>query len=478
MGTQVFATTGRIFGTDTATTTDDENWTRVLVNATAPQTSSSTLPGTYGTLSIDQNGAWTYQLGAGGAGIAAAVQSLRQGQIVEDLFTLRVSDGALASTQTARVQVTGVNDAPTDIALIGNTVAEGAALGAVLSILTSTDPDSGDAAAFTLLDNAGGRFGIANGNQLVVANGGLLDFETATSHLVTVRVTDSFGDFRDESFTISVSNVDESAPVPFVGGDEPNDFLGTTGPDGMLGGGGNDTLRGGEGNDVLDGGIGDDSMIGGNGPDVYFVNSVNDVVEEGPAPGVYDTIWTTVSYTLPENVEIFIARGSAGDINGTGNDDVTLMLGNEGNNRLSSLGGIDIVLGQSGNDTIEGGSGFLDLLFGGNGADVLTGGPGHDFFAFQFVQEAGDVITDFNTTSGSDLDILDLRPLWETFTNFGEIFTVSDAVSIGHFRFVQSGANTQVFADRDTVTGSEAEVLLVTILNTNASAVQGLTLIV
>ena len=97
------------------------------------------------------------------------------------------------------------NPAPTDIGLSGTTIAENSANGTVVGSLSATDP--GDTATFTLLNNAGGRFAIS-GNDIVV--NGVLDFETATSHAVTVRVTDSANNTYDETFTINVSDVNEA----------------------------------------------------------------------------------------------------------------------------------------------------------------------------------------------------------------------------------------------------------------------------
>ena len=59
------------------------------------------------------------------------------------------------------------------------------------------------------MDNAGGRFGIS-GSNLVVANGALLNFESNTSHFVTVRVTDSGGLTFDTVFNIALTDVAEA----------------------------------------------------------------------------------------------------------------------------------------------------------------------------------------------------------------------------------------------------------------------------
>jgi hypothetical protein len=100
------------------------------------------------------------------------------------------------------------NDPPTGINLSGSTVKENAAGGTLVGLLSAVDPDAADSHTFTLLASGGGRFAIA-GNQLRVASGASLDHEAATSHSVTVRVTDAAGASFDKSFTIGVQNVNE-----------------------------------------------------------------------------------------------------------------------------------------------------------------------------------------------------------------------------------------------------------------------------
>jgi Ca2+-binding RTX toxin-like protein len=154
------------------------------------------------------------------------------------------------------------------------------------------------------------------------------------------------------------------------------------------------------------------------------------------------------------------------------------MLGNNAANTLTTFGGDDIILGRDGDDVINsgGGQGGVEIISGGLGADTLTSGGGHDFFAYENINEGGDTITDFSTAGGADLDILDLRPMFfPTFTNTGGVTTVAQAVASGHLTFTQAGANTQVFADADG--GANNNVLLATLNNTTASAVQALTLI-
>ena len=102
------------------------------------------------------------------------------------------------------------NQDPTDILLSDDAVDENSSNGTVVGSLSAIDPDAGDTATFSLVDNAGGRFAIS-GNDLVVA--GSLDYEAATSHQVTVRVTDFANNTFDETFTINVADANDVAPA-------------------------------------------------------------------------------------------------------------------------------------------------------------------------------------------------------------------------------------------------------------------------
>jgi Ca2+-binding RTX toxin-like protein len=108
------------------------------------------------------------------------------------------------------IAVTNVNEAPIDATLAGGAVAENAANGTVVGTVTGLDPDAGASLHYSLTWDAGGRFAInAATGVITVANGALLDYEAARSHIVTVRTADQAGLTLDTNWSLSVTNVNE-----------------------------------------------------------------------------------------------------------------------------------------------------------------------------------------------------------------------------------------------------------------------------
>src|SRR5262249_61089014 len=95
-------------------------------------------------------------------------------------------------------------------------------------------------------------------------------------------------------------------------------------------------------NNVLDGGAGTDTLIGGAGNDTYYVDNGGDSVVETTGGGI-DTVVSTVSYTLPAEVEILVLNGNAQ----TG-------FGNALNNTITGNGTANVMSGGAGNDTLDG----------------------------------------------------------------------------------------------------------------------------
>ena len=115
-----------------------------------------------------------------------------------------------------------VNSPPTDITLSGAVVAENALNGTSIGTLLGIDPDANERFTYILVDDAGGRFSIL-GDQLVVADGTLLDFETASSHDIVVRVTDSASQNFEKGIAIAVANVNEAPTLVHPAVDQASD---------------------------------------------------------------------------------------------------------------------------------------------------------------------------------------------------------------------------------------------------------------
>ncbi|MDY0874496.1 cadherin domain-containing protein [Dongia rigui] len=128
--------------------------------------------------------------------------------------------GGLTKSETFNITITDVNEAPAsliDSQSATNSVDENAATGTTVGITAlASDPDTGDTLTYFLSDDAGGRFQIdATTGAVTVANGTLLDHESAASHSITIVATDSGGLTKSETFSIAVTNVNET-PLSLV----------------------------------------------------------------------------------------------------------------------------------------------------------------------------------------------------------------------------------------------------------------------
>lgn len=121
-----------------------------------------------------------------------------------------------ARAWSLEVDVDDGNEAPTDLELSATSVPEDAEEGDAIATITATDPDPGESLTFTITDDPDEKFAI-DGDQLVVD--GSLDHETAGSHDVTIQVADLEEATYEETFTITVEDVNEP-PVADAGPDQ------------------------------------------------------------------------------------------------------------------------------------------------------------------------------------------------------------------------------------------------------------------
>ncbi|MEN8130811.1 MAG: calcium-binding protein, partial [Pseudomonadota bacterium] len=150
-----------------------------------------------------------------------------------------------------------------------------------------------------------------------------------------------------------------------VGNGVDNVLTGEAGDDILIGSYGYNQLYGGMGKDTLDGRKGHSELYGGMDNDHYIIDSDTDIIIEALASG-YDTVESSVSYILADNLESLQLTGSSA-ISGSGNSSDNNLLGNDAENQLSGQAGDDTIDGAAGNDWLEGNGGD-DILYGGDDA--------------------------------------------------------------------------------------------------------------
>ena len=208
----------------------------------------------------------------------------------------------------------------------------------------------------------------------------------------------------------------------------------TTGKKGLKvrdGGGGN-VLKGKGGKDSFNGGGGNDRLLGRGGSDKL--------------------------------------KGGAGKDRLGGGGDNDQLFGGGGADRLKGKKQKDRLVGGAGNDVLIGGGGN-DVLVGGKGRDLLTGSNGNDSFTFNTLKEAGDRITDFNSTN----DLIDVRGIFKA-PQFG-----GDNRFAQYHQFiqlVQVGANTEVKVDTDGKGAGTAFTTLMTLQNVTVGSVKSTNFVV
>jgi hypothetical protein len=134
---------------------------------------------------------------------------------------------SLTYSENFTITVTDVNEAPTDITLDNNSVAENA-VGAVIGNITITDPDTVAAFLNNTVTVSDARFEVVKNNdilQLKLKDSQSLDYEAELTVPLTLTATDA-GDSSltySENFTINVIDVDENTEPPTINAVLAND---------------------------------------------------------------------------------------------------------------------------------------------------------------------------------------------------------------------------------------------------------------
>jgi ELWxxDGT repeat protein len=249
----------------------------------------------YGTLTVTKiGGAYTF------APLASAIEPLGA-NVTDNQLTVTVSDGALTTSKVFTVAITQNGSTET----IGNDVLIGGVGINSWAGLAGNDTYYVDVAGDSITEAANG------GTDMV--------YSTAASYTLSDNI---------ENLVVWGGGVNGT-------GNALSNYV-----------------FGSNGNNTLDGGAGTDILYGGLGNDIYTVDNAGDVVTESLDSG-FDTINTSVSYTIAANVEVMNLTGVLGTeaLNGTGNDAVNYLFGNAGNNIIDGKAGADAMVGKAGDDT-------------------------------------------------------------------------------------------------------------------------------
>ncbi len=414
-----------ITGTATAAVTED---VATILTATGSLTvndvdtnesvfnTNVTSAGNLGSLSITQNGAYSYSVAN------SAVQYLGAGQTKTETFTVQSVDGT--TSKNIVVTINGVNDAPTGspTATLSNTAEDTAITITAANLLAGfSDVDAANTLSVVNLTATNGA--LVNNNNGIYTFTPTLNFNGAVN--LTYGVSDGTVTLAGQTRSFSVTPVND-APVgvndsattalntavtiqtsTLLANDTDVDstFRSITGVSGFSNG--TAVLK----NNGTVSNTADDYIVFT--PTTGFSGnaSFNYTLSDGSLTG---TAAVTVAvgrniegtnkadYLVGTNGDDTIEGDNGNDTiyGGAGNDTIK---GDNGNDLLYGEAGNDIIEGDNGNDTLFGGVGIdclhggngNDLLYGGLGSDFLTGDNGNDIFAFA-AGEGTDTITDFN----------------------------------------------------------------------------------
>jgi hypothetical protein len=143
-------------------------------------------------------------------------------------ITVTASDGDLSTNAVFVIEVTNVAPfIPFDFDSAANEVVEGAPSGTAVGLTTLAFDPAGGLVTYSLSDNAGGRFAIDSSTGIVtVLDGTLLDYESATSHTITVVASDGLLTSA-QSFLIAIENVNEALTLDVQQGQTQRSYVRT-----------------------------------------------------------------------------------------------------------------------------------------------------------------------------------------------------------------------------------------------------------
>ncbi len=368
----------------------------VLTNDVDPDdtltvTTVGTFAGTYGSLTIDAAGNYTYTLN----NADPDTNALNEGATVTETFSYTASDGTASASANLVIAITGSNDAPNAVDDALSTDEDGALTYVAPGVLANdTDVDSGDTRTVTAVNgsaaNIGTEIALASGALLTLnANGNVaydpndkfksLAAGQTTTDSFTYTITDSQGATDTATATITITGKND-APTDITLSDitvpEDKTTIGTL--------------------TVIDPDAGD--------------NTHSFIVSDGRFEVVGDQLQLKAGNSLDFETEPSITFDiTATDKSGASRAEFfTIMITDVSPETLTGDdGGADLLVSGDGDDVLSG-LGGNDTLIGGAGVDALSGCANDDALVWDSDDTTVDGGTGSDTLlllSGDDLDL-------------------------------------------------------------------------
>jgi hypothetical protein len=182
-----------------------------ISNLSVNENASGAVIGTLSTVDPDAGDKYSYSVSDNRFEVVNGELKLAAGKSLDyesessiQLTVTTTDQGGLSYSEDVTIDVTNVNEAPTDISISNSSVNEHAS-GSTIGKLSTTDPDAGNSHSYTVSDS---RFEVVNGELKLMA-GKSLDYETESSVQVQVTTKDQGGLSYSENFTISVNDAND-----------------------------------------------------------------------------------------------------------------------------------------------------------------------------------------------------------------------------------------------------------------------------
>ncbi|MDT8376038.1 MAG: VCBS domain-containing protein, partial [Mariprofundaceae bacterium] len=340
--------------------------------------------GTYGTLTLNGDGSYTYALDNG----SMAVQSLAKDQEVTESFDYLATDGMAETPSTLTISITGTNDAPVmNIPLSDQEAFEAVPFSYQLPADAFSDIDQGDLLSYSAT--------MATGDPLPewltfdpvtqAFNSDMPDGSAAGIRDVRVTATDQHGASAFSDFTLDVADLKPgTCKEDVISGSALRDVIYGFGDDDVLSGlGGRDLLIGGTGIDILGGGAGDDMLIGEEPLNLSQLDGAPLLAE----PNCCDEEHEDNDHDREHGDDHDDEDGDKGhhelasNHEGGRDDDHGDKRNDDHREREHNSASGNLLDGGAGNDILNGGAGS-DMLIGGTGSDLIHTGAGSNVIAF------------------------------------------------------------------------------------------------